>query len=353
MCGSPLRRHSPKKLESFTVQSFRKMSSPFIKVTEAVGAIDAKSQAQAEAAIESLMKEEGADKEGARGLSALATHFEEMAERPEPEEEEEEEEDDEEEPEEEPEEEEEESEIDEIDEEEERETEEAVANWHARLVGATEKLERRLTPEEVAKKREEDAQGLESYMRATKMYASREFVRRGLKALCDDAQAVYDKNPDRAKGDSPNWGRWFVLDRLRAAFNGKVPHGDETRFVALVPVEKKNDGTPAVYVPLLLLSRWMVWQVYLLLGQVGRELQAAAVRALSIGTESAVEAISKTGAIGATGANGPCVYYILPEWNEELSSESPRGPRDPRANKARPSNEHRVHWAHWNLVICI
>ena len=255
-------------------------------------------------------------------LGALAAHFEglseksEAAKKPEKPEEEGDDDDEEEEGDDDDEEEEEET-----DEEEQKETEAAVASWHARLVGAGKRLERLLSPE--------DAQELERdgvYERASEMYASRDFVRRALEALCADARAVYKKNPDRAKGESTNWGRWYALDRLRVAYNnGRVPPGDETRFVALVV-------KPGSYVPFLQPSRWLVREAYLYLGQVGRELQAAAVRALSMYMESSAEALvaASEGREGREGREGPRAKRNSEEADAGGSGGPEGGPRAKR-----------------------
>ena len=254
-------------------------------------------------------------------LGALAAHFEGLSEKSEaakkPEKPEEEGDDDDEEEEGDDDDEEEE----ETDEEEQKETEAAVASWHARLVGAGKRLERLLSPE--------DAQELERdgvYERASDMYASRGFVRRALEALCADARAVYKKNPDRAKGESTNWGRWYALDRLRVAYNnGRVPPGDETRFVALVV-------KPGSYVPFLQPSRWLVREAYLYLGQVGPKLQAAAVRALSMYMESSAEALvaASEGREGREGREGPRAKRNSEEADAGGSGGPEGGPRAKR-----------------------
>ena len=196
-----------------------------------------------------------------------------------------------------------------------------MASWHARLVGAGKRLERLLSPE--------DAQELERdgvYERASDMYASRDFVRRALEALCADARAVYKKNPDRAKGESTNWGRWYALDRLRVAYNnGRVPPGDETRFVALVV-------KPGSYVPFLQPSRWLVREAYLYLGQVGPKLQAAAVRALSMYMESSAEALvaASEGREGREGREGPRAKRNSEEADAGGSGGPEGGPRAKR-----------------------
>ena len=134
---------------------------------------------------------------------------------------------------------------------------------------------------------------------------------------------MYKKNPDRAKGESTNWGRWYALDRLRVAYNnGRVPPGDETRFVALVV-------KPGSYVPFLQPSRWLVREAYLYLGQVGRELQAAAVRALSMYMESSAEALVAASE-GREGREGPRAKRNSEEADAGGSGGPEGGPRAKR-----------------------
>ena len=137
---------------------------------------------------------------------------------------------------------------------------------------------------------------------------------------------MYKKNPDRAKGESTNWGVWYGLDCLRVAYNnGRVPPGDETRFVALVV-------KPGSYVPFLQPSRWLVREAYLYLGQVGRELQAAAVRALSMYMESSAEALvaASESRRGREGREGPRAKRNSEEADAGGSGGPEGGPRAKR-----------------------